>query len=160
MIVMGTCAGQQQAESISGVRLVVDDVQQEAVKFGMLDGKHHAIKLSPTATGCSHMDSTFLNAFSERSNELLTAALLAFKAHHALHLSPDVIFATVMQGVSMHVNANPEQHRHSFVAHEGKKLLEVVDDWLVLGSWGNRWDRPVAELCQKVAAHALLCMLF
>ena len=32
------------------------------------------------------------------------------------------------------------------MAHEGKKDLEVLDNSLAMGSWENRWDRPVAKL--------------
>ena len=75
---------------------------------------------------------------------------LAFQGHHPLEISPDAIFLTIMAGMSAHVNANPELYRGSFVAHTGKKILEVCGHCLVMGSWENRWDRPVTQLGKLV----------
>ena len=63
-----------------------------------------------------------------------------------LELSPDVIYNTILQGISAHVSHNPERYRKIFVSHMGKKELKTRDDTLVRGSWDNKWDRSVQAL--------------
>ena len=136
--------------SHSGCRVLVDDVAPEPAKFQLLNGKGRALKTKDTATACSHPNADFVQARCDTSNALLVAAVLAFKGHHPLELTPDAIFSAIMAGVSAHVNADPERFRSSFVAHEGKKTLTVRDNSLVMGSWENRWERPVGQLGQQV----------
>ena len=130
----------------TGVRVLIDDVTAEPHNYSVLSGKNFALHMHKKATACSHMDASFVNTRVDTTNGLLVAAVLAFKGHHPLEITPDAIFSTIMAGVSAHVNADPERFRSSFVAHEGKKELQVRDNSLVMDSWENRWDRPVAEL--------------
>ncbi len=134
----------------SGVRVQVDDVAAEPLDFPTKKGLEHALSTRKSASACSHMDTRFVHARLDTHNALLKAAVLAFKNHHPLEISPDAIFSTIMAGVSAHVNANPERFRRVIVAHEGKKELAVQDDSLVMGSWENRWDRMVAQLGEMV----------
>ena len=128
----------------------VDDVAAEPIDCKMLSGKAFALETRKAATACSHMDASFVQTYMDTTNGLLVAAVLAFKGHHPLELTPDAIFSTIMAGVSAHVNADPERFRNSFVAHAGKKELQVRDDSLVMGSWENRWDQPVAKLGELI----------
>ncbi len=134
----------------SGVRVMVNDVTPEPLSFKTLDGREHVLRTHKAATGCSHMDTRFVQAYPICPHPLLEAAVLAFQGHHPLEITPDAIFSTIMAGVSGHVNANPERFRSDFVAHEGKMDLKVVDNSLMLGSWENCWDRPVAGLGELV----------
>ncbi|KAF9529371.1 hypothetical protein CPB83DRAFT_875519 [Crepidotus variabilis] len=56
-------------------------------------------------------------------------------SHHHLVLRPDDIWMAILCQFNFFVNANSEELRSSFVAHEGKKTLEVVDkdlkDWIL-----------------------------
>ncbi len=42
-----------------------------------------------------------------------------------------------MQAISTHVNMNTEKVRKKWVAHDGKKMLEVRADEFVIGSTNN-----------------------
>lgn len=128
---------------------MVDDVAWESPNYKTQDGNQFALASWPKATACSQAAARLIDNHwysYAGSKGLMLAAVLAFKHHHTLELTPDVIFNTIMAGVSAHVNADPERFRGSFVAHEGKKKLIVRDNSLVMGSWSNRWDRPVAKL--------------
>jgi hypothetical protein len=57
---------------------------------------------------------------------LIAAAAVAFQKHYPLVLSPDIIWVTVLQGVSQHVQNHAERLRSRLVRHEGK--LELVVD--------------------------------
>src|SRR5262245_16698262 len=51
---------------------------------------------------------------------LIAAAFVAFKRHYPLVLSPDMLWITILQGVSQHIQNNAEHLRHRLVHHETK----------------------------------------
>ena len=126
----------------------MDDVAEEPAKHRTVNGKARALQLCSSATACSHAAASFVQTY-EDTNGLVLAAVLAFKGHHSLQLTPDAIFNTIMGGVSAHVNADPEKFRSCFVSHDGKENLKVRDDSLSL-AWSSCWERPVAELGELV----------
>ena len=73
------------------------------------------------------------------TNAFVAAVHSAYAHHYPLVLSPDMIWMCIAQGFSQHVNANAEKMRHLFVAHEGKKTLQVDQDNFVKGSPDNNW---------------------
>ncbi|KAG0561664.1 hypothetical protein KC19_9G082200 [Ceratodon purpureus] len=102
--------------------------------------------------GFSHRQGvTFVNNFLGTKNPLLSAVYLAFSHHLPLVLTPDVIWNTIMQGVSTHVSQDPEKHRHVFVSHQGKKVLSVRDDSLRRGAPDNDWGRPTCQFPPLIA---------
>ena len=66
---------------------------------------------------CSHASTTFavVEAGYSQTNEnaLLAAVHLAFAQHRPLYLSPDIVWNTIVQGMSHHVSDNPERYRHA-----------------------------------------------
>ena len=92
----------------TGVRVLIDDVTAEPYTSKMLSGKEFVLHTHKKATACSHLDASFVKTRMDTSNGLLISAVLAFKSHHPLELTPDAIFSTIMAGVSAHVNADPE----------------------------------------------------
>ncbi|KAF9563403.1 hypothetical protein EC968_004857 [Mortierella alpina] len=60
------------------------------------------------------------------SNGFVDTALLAYNHHHHLRLRPDDIWMTILSQFNLCVNANAETMRHHFVAHSGKKELEIT----------------------------------
>lgn len=71
----------------------------------------------------------------------------------SLSISPDIVWATIMQGVSAHVDTDPEKFRHVFVSHSGQKDLVVRDDTLKKGSWNNGWKAVIENFSQQIASH-------
>ena len=67
-------------------------------------------------------------------NGLVGAVIKAYSYHHALVLRPEDFWMAILAQLSFYVNANAEELRSKFVAHEGKKELEIVDDG-ALRSW-------------------------
>ena len=49
----------------------------------------------------------------------------------------------ILQAIATHVDKEAEQVRSKWVAHEGKKHLNVSCDEFVLGSQGNDWASVV-----------------
>ena len=102
------CAGKaiemdiNDASSVEGVRVIVDDVEPKPAAFRLKGSKDHALYSYPTATACSFLDSQLIGASESHPSmsQLLNAATLAFNGHHPLALSPDVIFDTILAGTS------------------------------------------------------------
>jgi Domain of unknown function (DUF4419) len=70
-----------------------------------------------------------------------------------LELSPDVIFNTILQGVSRHVSNNPEHFRNVFVSHlDCKKKSITRNDSFVKGKWGNPWESMVLDIGRQIRA--------
>ena len=75
---------------------------------------------------------------------LLSAMHRAFCDHRPLVLSPDHVWLCVAQAVGRHIDARAEALRHQFVAHEGRRVLEVRRDEFIPGSPDNDWAGVVA----------------
>ena len=61
-----------------------------------------------------------LNERNVCQNAYLSTVYEAFANEKTLVLSPDHIWSMIAQGVSIHVNQNPEEFRDVFVTHQGK----------------------------------------
>ena len=83
-------------------------------------------------------------------NAFLSTVHEAFANERELVLAPDHIWALVAQAVAIHVNVNAEALRGSFVTHEGKKEIEILNDALVRGDANSPW-----ELCFPLFANEL-----
>ena len=94
----------------------------------------------------------YLNPVDVRyvSNSFVGAVHTAYYKHYPLVLSPDMIWQCVAQGFAIHVNKNAEKLRHLFVAHEGKKKIEVRRDEFVKGSPDNDWEGALADISEEV----------
>ena len=93
-----------------------------------------------------------VNPVKSRSalNSFVEAVHTAYQSHYPLTLSPDIIWQCVAQGFGIHVNKNAEKLRHMFVAHEGKKKLEVRRDDFVKGSPDNNWEQAFGTFSDKI----------
>jgi hypothetical protein len=83
-------------------------------------------------------------------HSLIAAANLAYQHHFPLVLSPDILWLTLAQGLANHVNNHAEKMRHRFVAHEGKKLIQVRRDDFVKGSPENPWAEVWPEFSSAI----------
>ncbi|KAI3331481.1 hypothetical protein HD806DRAFT_477464 [Xylariaceae sp. AK1471] len=61
------------------------------------------------------------------SNAFVYAATSAYNQHHHLTIRPEDVWFSILTQLSFYINANAEELRSLFVAHEGQKELEVVD---------------------------------
>ncbi|MCJ1374535.1 hypothetical protein MMC20_005767 [Loxospora ochrophaea] len=58
-------------------------------------------------------------------NGFVYSAIDAYSDHHHLTLRPEDIWFAILTQLSLHINANAEELRSFFVAHEGQKELEI-----------------------------------
>jgi hypothetical protein len=70
------------------------------------------------------------------------AATAAFAEHYPFAVKPQHFWLMILQAISIHVEKHAEELRAKWVAHEGKKELEVRCDEFVLGS-RNNWASVV-----------------
>ena len=101
----------------------------------------------------SHIDrkTRFINRSNVlTSNLLISAVHISFDKHLPLIIGPDVIWNTIMQGVSKHINENSDEFRHIFVAHKEKKLIEIVRDDLIKGKTNNKWQEITKQFITKI----------
>jgi hypothetical protein len=85
------------------------------------------------------------DSISAKYHPLFWAVHWAFSQHRPLVLSPDMIWITIVQGLSQHVRNNSEALRHKFVEHSGKMELQVTRGEILEGSPENAWDEVVAD---------------
>ncbi len=76
---------------------------------------------------------------------LFAAVGQAFNDHRPLVLSPDIVWLTIVQGLSAHINLAPEKHRGQFVSHQGQKTIQVRRDDFVQGALDNPWNEVFTE---------------
>ncbi|PYH48110.1 DUF4419 domain-containing protein [Aspergillus saccharolyticus JOP 1030-1] len=66
------------------------------------------------------------NHVTDAENGFVDALTSAYSNHHHLTLRPEDIWFTILSQVSFFINANAEELRAHFVAHEGRKELTVT----------------------------------
>lgn len=62
------------------------------------------------------------------SNGFVSSAVMAYNLHHHLRIRPEDVWLSILTQLSFYINAHAEELRGKFVAHEGKKELEVRFD--------------------------------
>jgi hypothetical protein len=60
------------------------------------------------------------------SNGFVWSAVHAYSSHHHLTIRPEDIWFSILSQLSFYINAHAEELREYFVAHEGRKELEVI----------------------------------
>ena len=140
------------------VTFAVEDVAPPAEdRFrSFIDGRQQALQLGQGASveAFSDVNKQFLSTgHLPTKNGLLAAVHKAFNDHLDLAISPDVIWITILQGISAHVASDPEKFRNAFVSHSGKKELVVRDDSLVKGSWNNGWKAVIEGFSEQIASN-------
>ncbi|KAI0096544.1 hypothetical protein F4814DRAFT_435045 [Daldinia grandis] len=61
------------------------------------------------------------------SNGFVRAVYQAYSSHYHLKIRPEDVWFSILAQLSTHINANAEELRPFFVAHEGQKDLQVVE---------------------------------
>lgn len=84
---------------------------------------------------------------------LIAALHAAFASHRPLTLSPDIIWLTIIQGLSIHINKNAEAVRNRFVSHQGKLEIAVHRDDFIKGSSENPWPEVFSTFSAQIRDH-------
>jgi len=83
-------------------------------------------------------------------NPLVNGIHLAFEQHRPVVLSPDMLWITILQGLSQHIRNNSEHFRHKLVAHQGKLTLKVSLPDFIEGSPENDWEGILAQFSAAI----------
>ena len=59
------------------------------------------------------------------TNGFVHGAVLAYSHHHHLRIRPEDVWFAIISQISLYINCHAEELREMFVAHKGKKELEV-----------------------------------
>ena len=82
--------------------------------------------------------------FATTANGFVDAAIQAYNEHRHLRIRPEDVWLSILTQLSSYINAHAEELRGSFVAHEGKKKLEIQYDY------GNRFTISWADFSYKI----------
>src|SRR5205085_1689909 len=93
------------------------------------DASHLLRSAARTESGyvTRHMQDSFPEGtkLTPSVNGLVDAAITAWNTHHHLVLRPDDIWVAIISQLGFYIDAHAEELRDFFVAHAGKKELEV-----------------------------------
>ncbi|KAF7346821.1 hypothetical protein MSAN_01821200 [Mycena sanguinolenta] len=78
------------------------------------------------------------------SNGLINTVVAAYNRHHALILRPDDVWLSILCQFNFFVNANAELLRSSFVGHEGKRELVIINV-------GNRYTLDFGSMARQMS---------
>ncbi|KAJ7821597.1 hypothetical protein B0H14DRAFT_3146644 [Mycena olivaceomarginata] len=128
-----------------------EDKIAEVLQFSLSDSTLGPGFRDPVATGYR---------LQPKRNDFIGTVISAYNGHHALIIRPDDVWIAILCQFNFFVNANAELLRANFVAHEGKKELEITakgSRYITKKSWGRSWPvnyivGPVS-LLQRLRAH-------
>lgn len=97
-----------------------------------------------------------------KESALMRTIRLCFAKHYGLSLSPEVVWAQVLAGVSAHIRANVELYRGLFVDHaEGKVKLTVRRGMDFLpGNFDTDWESVIRSFAEDLGREARHQQLF
>jgi len=110
---------------------VVHSLAQSESEKGLIDAGG-VFDFAENATVLSHV----------HPHGFIAAATAAFANHYSLAVRPQHFWMMILQATAVHVDQNAEEVRANWVAHEGKKELEVRCDEFALGG-KNNWASVV-----------------
>lgn len=82
--------------------------------------------------------------FSPSGNGFVDTVTEAYNHHHHLVIRPDDIWQAILTQLSFYINAHAEELRSKFVAHEGKKELEVTAN-------GSRYTVDYGDMAKQMS---------
>ncbi|KAJ5066887.1 hypothetical protein M0811_03231 [Anaeramoeba ignava] len=85
-------------------------------------------------------------------NGFVQAAFAAYSLHYPIVFSPDDIWILLAQGFSTHINLNAEKFRDQFVAHDGKKEIQIdgIKYGIKRNQENNNWQGVINEFTQII----------
>lgn len=134
------------------VRVKVNDVVLGEIPENVIRTKD-TIFNSTTIETYSHYnrDDKFISIDSLKiTNPLVGAVCYAFDNHLPLVLNPDIIWNTIIQNISIHINKDPDKYRDIYVSHTGEKELVVIRDNFIMGDKNNDWNGVSKEFVDKI----------
>jgi len=145
-----------QSGGVPSVTFDVDDVVRGKTAFPTVSAKS-AIEgiLSAPKDSLESWSRGAQNLMASGSDihPFLHAVTTAYHNHFPIIFSPDMIWLQILQGLASHINANAESLRGQFVAHDGKKLIEIRRDFFVKGNPDNDWEGAFSEFSAKMRPH-------
>lgn len=106
-------------------------------------------KPKPSLLACSGYNSD--SVADVYQHPLFHAVHLAFSQHRPLVLSPDMIWVSILQGLTLHIRNNSETLRSRLVSHEGKIEICVTTSELAPESPESSWDEIVADFSKALS---------
>ncbi len=70
---------------------------------------------------------------------LIMSAYVSYAHHYPLGISPDDIWLCIIQGLSLHVNLDPDKNRPHVIPDTYRQTIEITHDKIVLNSTKNDW---------------------
>jgi len=80
---------------------------------------------------------------------LIETLSLAYADHRPVILSPDIIWLTLIEGFSSHINRDPEKYRNLIVNFKDKKKLEILLDHYDKNDL-QYWNKAIAAFCTEI----------
>ncbi|PVF95614.1 hypothetical protein CPB86DRAFT_567137 [Serendipita vermifera] len=85
------------------------------------------------------------SSFNPDDNGFVNTVVHAYNWHHHLIIRPDDIWIAILSQINFYVNANAEDLRSKFVAHKGKKKIEIRTS-------GTRYTADFGAIAEQFAA--------
>ena len=133
---------------MSQTEIIIPDVEIATTPLLAVSNPHLLLKLYKVEERSTSTQPIYCGA-NESCNQLINCLLTAYSNHYPIILTPDIIWITFIQGLSSCIHANPEQMRHLFVDHLGKKEISVDRDEFAPGQ-NNNWESVYSEIVGKI----------
>lgn len=89
-----------------------------------------------------------------KTNGFFETVHLAYASHRPLVITPDMVWLTIAQGFSRHINQNSEAMRQYLVHQEGIKTLDVnITGRVRLGDENSDWEWTFRQFHDSIAAN-------
>jgi len=122
--------GSHPAETYSNSRFKHVSSPETLLQASLTDDAGLNTSLPKSLVKTSFHDLTSADRHHASKNGFVHATIEAYNNHQHLVIRPEDVWFAVLTQVSVYVNANSEDLRDVFVAHEGKKDLVLMDDSL------------------------------
>ena len=129
------------SHKVSDVKIAVEPVEEMPVKSAI------QFILKKEVESCSNFSESIIPA---PYHALVHASHMAYGSHRPLVLSPDILWLTIAQGVSNHINNNAELLRKKFVNFEGKQLIRILNNVLRKGVLENPWQDVFEQFSKEI----------
>lgn len=89
----------------------------------------------------------------KENHPLISALYFSFAKHKNITISPDMIWLTICQGVSTHINLNPDEYRDYFTREEKKRQLRVRNDSLSWSFNDKEWATIISNFSDSLSSY-------
>ena len=138
-------------------KVYINDVQIGKLnnddKISCIKYQEGMIQVNETLEAASHIKENIKfvsNSKIYSMNSLIMATHISFDKHVPLILGPDIIWNTIMQGISKHINENSEEFRDILVTHKEQKIINIERNDLKIGDTNNKWQEITKEFIKKI----------